>query len=209
MRIAEIIYILKTVELKQIIVGEDEAQVISLLNMALIDVYSKLNILQEEQIVKLEDERTMYRLQDNSQRVIQVFRSSMVDDIVREIGINDIYDDESVFTPQPFILHVPKPTTGEFVYVIQTVTPPYITKENQDNVDLIVPPQLMESIVNYCGYRAYISMNGDEQTENSSHYKRYRRSLLDVGRYGLTQPSILTNLKQIERGFPSSVGYNG
>ncbi len=206
MRLQEIIYILKTTELKQIIVGEDDDFIISILNMALIEIYSKLDILQEEQIIKLIDENTMYRLQDNSQRVIQVFRGRYSDGSFAEIGLNDNLDFESVYTPQPYVLHVPKPTTGEFISVIQTVTPPYITKDNIDTVDFIIPPQLAEPIVNYCGYRAYVSMNGDQNTENSSHYLRYKQSMTGVMKFGLTQFSLLTNIKQIQRGFPSSVG---
>ena len=206
MRLNEIINILKTTELKQIVVGEDDEFVLSLLNMAMIEIYAKLDILQEEQIIKLQDDITRYRLQDNSQRVIQVHRGRYYDDVMEEIGINDINDNESVFTPQPYVMHVPKPATGEFLSVTQTVIPPFITKDNVSTVDIIVPPQLLECIVNYCGYRAYISMNGDQQTESSSHYNRYMRSIQEVRKNGLTQQSMLTNVKQVERGFPSSAG---
>jgi hypothetical protein len=205
MRIREIVDILKTTELKQIVVGEDDDFIISLLNMAIINIYAKLDILQEEQIVKLYDEKTTYRLQDNSQRVIQVYRGRFEDGNFWEISLNDTNNDSSVFTPQPYILHVPKPTTGDFISVVQTVTPPYITKENIDTVDFIIPPQLLEPIVNYCGYRAYISMNGDQQTENSSHFARFKQSMLEVQKQGLTQYSIMTNTKSLVRGFPSIV----
>ncbi len=204
MRIREIIDVLKSTELKQIVTGEDDNLILSLLNMALIHIYSKLDILQEEQIIKLEDERTRYRLQENSQRVIQVFRGRYSSDgEFKEIPLNDINHDGSVFTPQPYILHVPKPVTGDFISVVQTVTPPYITKENIDTLNFVIPPQLLEPIVNYCGYRAYIAMNGDQQTENTSHYMRFKQSLLEVQQSGLGQYSIMTNTKAINRGFPT------
>lgn len=204
MRLQELVTILKDTELKQIIVGEDDAQVLHLLNLALVDVYSNLDILQEEQIITMVDGQSRYRLQDNSVRVLQVYKKEKEWTYSEPIPLNDINSDFSVFTPQPYVLHVPRPIGGLTLSVIQSVTPPYVTKENIDILDFIIPPQLMEPIVNYCGYRAYISMNGDQQTENSSHYNRYKRSVMDVKQRGLVQYSILTNIKGLDNGFPTS-----
>ncbi len=207
MRISEIITILKSTELKQIIVGEDDDQILSLLNLALIDVYSKFNILQEEQTIEVEAGRTRYTLQENSQKVLQVyFRNTSTDtlngvDDFEEVPLNDINCDNSVFTPQPYLLHIPNPDEGAVYLVVQAVTPPFVTKENVNTINFIVPPQLLEPISNYVGYRAYKSMNGDQQTEISSLYATYLRSVNDVYNRGLMQQSILTNRKTHERGF--------
>jgi len=64
MRLRELFDILKNTELKQIIIGEDDQKVFDLLNLALIEVYGKFNILQEEQIIKMVAGKTRYRLQD-------------------------------------------------------------------------------------------------------------------------------------------------
>ena len=207
MRLKEIITILKDTELKQIIVGEDDRQVISLLNLALIDVYARFNILQEEQLIEIVEGKTMYRLQDNSQRVIQVLVRNLIEDPLlgndkfKNIPINDINCNESVFTPQPYILHVPNPDAGKLYSVIQTVTPPFITKDNISTVDFVVPPQLLEPIINYVGYRAYKSMNGDEQSEIGSLYRAYEKSVNEVMKRGLVHYTILTNTKLTNRGF--------
>ncbi len=207
MRLSEIITILKSTELKQIIVGEDDDQILSLLNLALIDVYSKFNILQEEQVIEVEEGVTRYRLQDNSQKVIQVMYRNTAsepydgDDGFEEVPLNDINCDNSVFTPQPYVFHVPNPKIGTIYSIVQTVTPPFITRENIDKIDFIIPPQLLEPITNYVGYRAYKSMNGDQQTEISSLYATYLRSVNDVYSRGLMQQSILTNRKTNQRGF--------
>lgn len=205
MRISEILQILRETELKQIIIGEDDSKILSLLNLALIDVYGKFNILQEEQLIKVTEGKMRYRLQDNSQRVLQVYRHDERSEPF-ELPLNDINSDNSVFTPQPYILYVPKPKEGTTLSVMQSVTPPFITKANMSTVDFVIPPQLLEPIVNYCGYRAYISMNGDDQTESSSHYRRYLRSMKDVQVRGLVQYAITTNSKAVNRGFPSATG---
>ena len=207
MRLNEILDIIKNTELKQIIVGEDDPQIFSLFNLALIDVYGRFDILQEEQLITMHSGQTRYRLVENTQRLLRVIGKWKLDlDYPEELPINDINDQRSVFTPQPYILHVPNPIDNELLSCLISVTPPYITKQNIDMIDLIVPPQLLECITSYMGYRAYLSVNGDNQYEHASLYSRYQRACNDVRLRGLTHFSIMTNEKALHRGFPTAVG---
>ena len=207
MRLKELYDILKNTELKQIVVGESEESVIGFINLALIEVYSKFAILQEEQIITVEENRTRYRLRDDSQKVLQVYMRDTKknplngNDAFQEVGINDINDDESVFTPQPYVIHIPNPEVGRVYSVLQIVTPPYITKANISVIDFIVPPQFLSAITSYAAYRAYKSMNGDEQSEIGSHYRAYMAACNDILKNGLANYSVMTNLKLNERGF--------
>jgi len=207
MRLKELYDILKNTELKQIIVGENEEQIIGFMNLALIEVYGKFAILQEEQVIEIVEGQTRYRLQDNSQKVLQVYMRNTLKNPLRgedqfmEVGVNDINDDESVFTPQPYVLHVPNPNAGRIYSIMQIVTPPYITKANIDMVDFIIPPQYLSVILSYAAYRAYKSMNGDEQSEIGSHYRTYMAECKEVLKNGLNNYSILTNVKLTDRGF--------
>jgi len=207
MRIREIIDILMNTELEQINIGEDEKRVISILNLALIEVYGKFNILQEEQIITIVPGQTRYHLQDNSQRVLQVYwrnlniNSTPGEDAFVEVPLNDINCDESVFTPQPYVLHIPNPENGRIYSVMHSVTPPYLTPANIDTVDFIVPPQYLEPVLHYAAYRAYKSMNGDNKTEISSHLQLYVQSCDEVYRKGMVNYSVLTNTKLEDRGF--------
>jgi len=207
MRLREVYDILKNTELKQIVVGENEEQIISLMNLGLIEIYAKFSILQEEQTITIEEGRTRYRLQENSQKVLQAYYRDISRnplngrDGMTEIPMNDTNCDESIFTPQPYLLHIPNPIKGRVYSIIQVVTPPYLTKENIDKVDLIFPPQFLDSLMNYIAYRAYKSMNGDEQTEIGSHWRAYIASCKEVYKKGLVQYSMLTNTKLTERGY--------
>jgi len=209
MRLKEVYNILKDTELKQIVLGEDENSVIGFLNLALIEVYGKFAILQEEQVLTMKENKTRYRLRDDSQKVLQAYMRDLSknplngDDAFIEIGINDINDDESIFTPQPYVIHVPNPAVGRVYSILQIITPPYITKENIDSIDFIIPPQYLSAILSYAAYRAYKSMNGDERTEISSHYRAYNEACKEVLRQGLANYSITTNTKMIKRGFES------
>jgi hypothetical protein len=208
MRLAEIVNILKTTELKQIVIGEDDNQIISLLNLALIDVYGRFNILQEEQLITLSAGKTRYNLQANTQRVLQVFAKHTntidgysVDYDSQELPINDMNSPDSVFTPTPFILHVPRPTDGQVLSIMLCVEPPFVTESNIDTLEFIVPSALLESIVNYVAWRAYKSMSGSSDTEMSVHYSAYISSVTDAYKKGLVPQSVSTNLKSIGRGF--------
>jgi len=207
MRLQEILEIIKNTELKQIIVGEDNDQVLSLLNLALIDIYGRFDILQEEQLITMHENQTRYRLLDKSQRLLRVIGKWYKNqDFAEELPINDINDSRSVFTPTPYVLHVPNPIDGEILSCIVSVTPPYITKQNIDTIDFIIPPQLLECITSYMGYRAYLSVNGDNQYEHTSLYQRYQRACNDVRLRGLVHFSIMTNEKALHSGFPTAIG---
>ena len=198
MRLKEIITIAKNTDLKQIVVGEQDDQIMSLLNLALIDIYGRFNLIQEEQLIVLVADKTRYQLLAESQRVLSIYNGDG-----DTLPINDNNDTDSVFMPTPFILHVTEPVSDEVLSVIHSITPPIITTENINTVDFIVPPALLEPIVAYMSYRAYLSMNGDAQTENMSHYMRYERAISDVYKRGLVGQHVLTNLKGKDRGFPS------
>jgi len=208
-RLRDLYDILKNTELKQIVIGEDDNQVIGLLNLALIEVYGKFNILQEEQMITVAAGRTRYRLREDSQRVLQVFMRNITkspmrgNDAFTEVPLNDMNCDESVFTPQPYILHIPNAEEGRMYSVMQTIVPPFITKANMDKIDLLVPPQYIEPIVNYAAYRGYKSMNGDEKSEIGSHYRAYMASCNEVYKKGMVNYSMLTNTKATESGFPT------
>ncbi len=207
MRLRQIFDILRDTELKQIIVGEDDQAIITYLNLALIEVYGKFNILQEEQIINTVVGQTRYRLQENSQRVLQVYFRDLTevtasgDDGFLEVPINDINCELSVFTPEPYVLHIPNAYNQCIYSVMHTVVPPYITKDNIDTIDLIVPPQFLEPLLSYAAYRAYKSMNGDEQTEIGTHMKSYMMSCKEVYKKGMINYSMLTNVKLSDRGY--------
>ncbi len=207
MRLQQIVDILVSTELKQIVTGEDDAKVLSLLNLALMDVYARFAILQEEQLINVVAGKTRYRLQDNSQKILQVYlyddgdKHGNINDNWKEVPINDINCDYSIFTPQPYVVHIPNPVEGRKYSIVQLVTPPYITASNIGTTDFTVPPQLLEPIVNYVAYRAYKSMNGDEATEIGSHYRAYENSCKNVLKRGLLNSTIITNLKLTHRGF--------
>jgi len=207
MRLKQIFDILKNTELKQIIVGEDDDQVIALMNLGLIEVYAKFAILQEEQIIHIKKGQTKYRLQDNSQKVLQAYYRDTIknplrgNDAFKEVPLNDINCDESIFTPQPYTLHIPNPEEGRIYSIMQIVAPPYVTKGNIDTLDFIFPPQFLDPLVNYIAYRAYKSMNGDGKTEIGTHMQAYMASCNEVYKKGLVNYTMLTNTKTTDRGY--------
>ena len=207
MRIREILDIAKTTELKQIAVGADDDYVISLLNLALIEVYGRFGLIQEEQTITVYPGRTRYLLQDNMLRIMGIY-----DQDGKELPVDDPNDPRSVYNPTPYEIHVTEPHMkggSDTPYdkpltrmsVLMSTTPPYITKENVDTVDLIVPPWALEPILAYMAYRAYISMNGDQQTEYTAHLARYEKAVIEVYQKGFLNQNITTNMKTVERGF--------
>jgi len=211
MRLRDFYNMLKDVELKQIVVKNQDDQIYTMMNMALIDVYSALDILQEEQVIVLEENVTRYRLLDKCVRVLEAYRKFTKNDSPCfedsrlypgscEIPINDENNELSIFTPQPYILHVPNPREGDILSLIESVEPPYVTNSNIDILEFMIPPALMEPLLSYVGYRAYLSKNGYGQ-EAMAYYQRYMNSINTIKQRGLTHRGIMTNLKLSNRGF--------
>jgi len=207
MRLNTIVHLAKTTELKQIIVGEDDEQILSLLNLALIEVYAKFAILQEEHTINIEEGRTRYRLPPNVQKVLQAYVRNIIKDPLNgedgfeEIPLNDINSDKSIFTPQPYLLHIPNPDLGKIYSIMTIVAPPCITKENIDTIEFFVPEQYVDPILHYMAYRAYKSMNGDQQTEIGTHLQAYMSACDEVYRKGLAHTPMMTNIKLTDRGW--------
>ena len=207
MRLRQIFDILKNTELKQIVEGEDDNKIVSFMNLAVVEVYSKFNILQEEQIIYVVPDQTRYKLPDNTLKVLQAYYRNtkteplLGDDAFTQVPINDINCDESIFTPQPYTLHIPNPKDGRIYSLILVVEPPWITLENIDTLDFFIPQQYLEPILAFAAYRAYKSMNGDMKTEIGSHLQNYMRACNEVYHKGMATTPIITNTKLTERGY--------
>ena len=207
MRLRQIFDILKNTELKQIVEGEDDNKIVAFMNLAIVEVYSKFNILQEEQIIYIVADQTRYKLQDNALKILQAYyRNTTQDpllgnDAFTEVPVNDINCDESIFTPQPNTLHIPNPIEGRVYSLVIVVEPPWITLDNIDTLDFFIPQQYLEPILAFAAYRAYKSMNGDMNTEIGSHLQNYMRACTEVYKKGMATTPLMTNTKLTERGY--------
>jgi hypothetical protein len=64
-----------------------------------------------------------------------------------------------------------------------------------------LPPQYIEALFNYVGYRGHGSVTGDIKTENNTHYMRFEKSCNTIEAMGLILTEDLVSYKFGNRGF--------
>jgi len=207
----DVINLAKNAELKQLAIKDDDLAVLGYLNLGLLELYKRFPLEEAEAIVTLQDGKTLYKLDGIDQNVemapgkdllvIAGVYTTVVEGGVTwvvELTINDENDMTGVTTPSYNSLEVPAVKTGAILSVIYRVAPKFLTSLT----DIVpMPPQLLEALLNYIGYRAHGSVNGELKTENQSHYVRFENSIKHVILDGLIPTDDLLSKKLYDRGF--------
>lgn len=205
MLVSEAITLLRSGELKQVSVKDDDAAVIGYLNMAVLEIHKRFPLWQEEALITMIDGVTQYKLDGIDTNVgidLSDHEVLMIDEVYapsgKEIVLNNERDPLSIFTPRPHVLEVKVPFTDGDTSVIYRASPKFMTATS-DVIQL--PPQFTEALFNYVGYRGHGSVKGDIKSENNTHYMRFEKSCDQVLADGLVAPDDLESTKFDDRGY--------
>ena len=189
---------LKYGELRAVASKHDLPAIVSYINLALIDLYGKFKIARSEQLIDLVDNTSIYTLNSNVMVVETVFNE------LGELAVNDDSNINSVFTPSYDTLQVPNAKTGAQVSVLYIASPETLVADTDDaitNAQIVrIPPQLLEPLLHYIGYRAHMSMNGDIKAENNTHYIRYNASCKRIAAEGLIRIDTVPSSVNLQEG---------
>jgi len=189
---------LKYGELRAVASKHDLAAIVSYINLALIDLYGKFKISRSEQLIDLIDNTSIYPLNPNVMVVETVFNE------LGELAVNDDSNINSVFTPSYDTLQVPNAKTGAQVSVLYIASPETLVVDTNDtitNAQIVrIPPQLLEPLLHYVGYRAHMSVNGDIKAENNTHYIRYNASCKRIVAEGLIRIDTVPASVNLQEG---------
>lgn len=161
-----------------------DSTIVSYINLALIALYNRFQLRTEEAIVALETNRTLYKFDGTDPAVTVDGGAIPMDDIVSinevfdefgTIPINDNNEPSSVYSVSYDTLQVPIAETGMFLSVIYKATPQFITYTDDGNgnavdVNIPLPLTLLEALLFYIAYRAYLS-TGDAGTPDADKYE--------------------------------------
>ena len=187
MTIADVVNQLKYGELQSIAAKDDNIAITSYINLAVVALYGEFNLKSSEVLIDLLDNVTEYQLPDDVMNITAVYN---------EIGVELPLDDEtnilSVYQPSYDTLQHPYPVTGNTISVIYAVAPVFLIYVDTASLTLRVPipPQLLEPLLHYIGYRAHGAMNGEIKAENNTHYIRYIASVKRIKDLGLVKNHI-------------------
>jgi hypothetical protein len=204
MLVSEIINLASSSELRQLSVRTDTNAVIGFINLGMLELHKRFTLKAEEAIITLQDGKTLYTLDgtdtdvsitnpDNFLIAIECY-----DESGKLVPVNDERNLLGIMTPSYNTIEVINVTDGAKLSVIYRSSVPFSTAVT-DNVAL--PPQLLESLLHYIGYRGNTTVSADIKAENNTHYMRFDQSCQRVIDQGLVLSDDMESYKFDQRGF--------
>lgn len=205
------------------IIESKHPQIIQYTNEALLRLFSRFTLKENQVIIELTENRTSYPLKKQYAQstgnpkyfISDVPGQVFEDDVIQILEVNDeagyVYpmnDKEkrdSLFTPMPDILQVPFPKAGEALGVLYRARHSLLVPEGTGyiNQEIELPFTLEGALQNYIGHLVYSHMNGQENIVKSQEYLgAYEADCLEIEQRDLVNQSYHTSHTKLEqRGF--------
>jgi len=214
MTIQQLIDMAKQGELKNLAVANDTNAILGFLNLGLIELYKRFPIDLNEVVITLGEDGDV----DNPYTLISDELYEMPSDFmwltsaygeapeysnetVVDLPVNEEDDPLSVNMVSWNTLQIPLTTDGAYVGVIYTASPAVYTDTDLAET-LPIPPQMVEALLHYIGYRAHNAVTGEISSENTTHYTRFEASCSRIEQKGMiTVDDISMDSRVSDRGF--------
>ncbi|MHB8098070.1 MAG: phage adaptor protein [Sulfuricurvum sp.] len=194
---------------------KEDATVLGFINLGLLEIYKRFTIKTGEALITLRSPKTIYLLDGTDPDVsitepyfylISAYEEGedrndyTTDD--KLVPINSEDDIYSINTISYDRVQIPLVTDGSIISLIYAVKPTKVTLGDLGN-ELPLPDQFVEALLNYIGYRAHGSMDGNIQTESNTHYMRFEASCNKIKELGVGTGSddLDMNTRLSMRGF--------
>ncbi len=205
MLVNKVIALAKASELRQLAVRNDDIAILGFINLGMLELYKRFPLKTEEAIITLQAEKTTYTLdgidsdvsmEANVENFLLV--SECYDEQGDVVAVNDENDALGILTPSYNTVQVPNVAQDEKLSIIYRTSVDFAINTT-DN--LLLPPQLLEALLHYIGYRGNASITADVKEENNTYYMRFDASCNRVEKQGLILPDDLESYTFYNRGF--------
>lgn len=185
-------------------IKDNTAAIILFINAGMLELYKRFPVNTKEHIIPLVDGTTTYALPSDFMYVLSAFEElpEGSETIASEIPINDEHDPKSIFLPNHTEVQVPLVADNSYISLIYIPKPPSYTEADL-NTEIDIPETLIDCLLHYVGYKAYLGIRSDGQSENNAHYLRFERSCDRARELGVSHPldSLQAPRKLADRGF--------
>lgn len=199
----EVISLAQNGELKTLAVKDDVNAVIGFINLGLIELYKRFQLETKEFLITMVDGIEEYTLPSDFMWIVSAYGEVDYNDIkgLLELPVNDEDDPLSVNTVGWNKIQIPSAIGGERVSLIYVAAPTLIT-ELTLNDPLPIPPQFLEALLNYIGYRGHGSVDGKINAESNTHYQRFEMSINKIKKEGMFTPESVKMTRRVDiKGF--------
>lgn len=203
MTVQNVIDLARNGELKNIAVRDDVSAVLGFINLGMIELYKRFPIKTEEHIIELQDGVDVYTMPDDFMWIVAAYDEVDEDSeaYVKVMPINEEDNPLSLNTIAWNKVQLPVSILNAYISVIYVAAPPVFTEADLAE-ELPLPPQMVEALLHYIGYRGHGSVDGNIQAENSTHYQRFEASCQRIRQEGMITPDDLNMDGRLgDRGF--------
>lgn len=215
MTVQNLIDVARSGELRNLGVRNEPTAILSFMNLGLIELYKRFPLSVEEAVISLQNDKVTYKLDGTDPDVSMsgtgafMWAVSAYEEVslttneieVVEVPINEEDNTKSINTISYNQIQIPTTITGAYISVIYVAAPKWYTEADLSD-EVPVPPQMVEALLHYIGYRAHGAVDGNIQEENSTHYTRFEASCNRIIQQGMLTGDDMSMKKKFEvRGF--------
>lgn len=203
MTVGQVIELAKVSELNGLKIGENTTNVLGFLNLGVLELYKRFSLKVEEYIITLEDMVDIYVMPSNYMWIIAAYGEVDIrsTEVVNELPINEEDNPLSVNTVGWNKIQVPVSVSGAYISIIY-VARPEMYEVGDIGVELDLPPQMIEPLLAYIGYRANATIDNGVQSEDNAWYIRFENSCNRIRQESMiNSDDMFMNSRISKRGF--------
>ena len=197
------IVLAKASELTGLPAASKDETVLGFINLGVLELYKRFTLSVEEWIIALEDGQSYYTAPEDFMWIIAAYGEVGMDSVqeVNVLPVNEEDNPLSINTVGWNKVQVPLSVTGAYVSIIYAATPEVYSVTDMDNT-VNIPPQMIEALLAYIGWRANSTIDTGIQTEDTVWYNRFESSCsrLEVKGFINANDVVMTNRLNM-RGF--------
>lgn len=203
MTVRQVIDLAKVSELSGLGIANNDEAVLGFINLGVLELYKRFTLRNEEYIIELVDGVDIYTMPANYMWAIAAYGEVDIrsTETVNQLPINEEDNPLSVNSVGWNKLQVPVAVSGAYISIIYVASPEVYTTDNLDEV-LDLPPQMMEALLSYIGYKGNSTIDSGIQTEDNVWYIRFDSSCNKIREYAMvTSDDMYMNKRLSTRGF--------
>ena len=203
MTVRQVIDLAKASELTGLPAASKDETVLGFINLGVLELYKRFTLSVEEWIIALEDGQSYYTAPEDFMWIIAAYGEVGMDSVqeVNVLPVNEEDNPLSINTVGWNKVQVPLSVTGAYVSIIYAAAPEVYSVTDIDKT-VNIPPQMIEALLAYIGWRANSTIDTGIQTEDTVWYNRFESSCsrLEVKGFINANDVVMTNRLNM-RGF--------
>lgn len=203
MTVRQVINLAKSSELSGLNVANNDSYVLDYINLGMLELHKRFPIKIEEHLIELVGGTDIYTMPADFMWIIAAYGEVPITstDSVNVLPINEEDNPLSINTVGWNKLQVPLSVTGAYISIIYVASPTMYTLDDVDS-EMDIPPQLLEPLLAYVGYKANASIDSGVQSEDSMWYIRFENSCNKIEQRSMLNSDDMFMNKRIDtRGF--------